>query len=81
MPCRYLREEHPGRGNSLCRGPEAEAWLLWLRSKGAAWLEQSEEGEREGMRIGRLGRGGEAEAEGLVGQTKNSEGAGSPCGV
>lgn len=33
-PCRYLREEHPGRGNSLCRGPEAEAWLLWLRSKG-----------------------------------------------
>lgn len=25
-----------------CRGPEVEAWLPWLRNKGAMWLEGSE---------------------------------------
>ena len=42
---RDLREQHPGRGNSKCKGPEVGKRLEDRRNReGPLWLERSEQG-------------------------------------
>ena len=51
--CGYLGEDVPGRGNSLCKGPEAGMFGVWRTAERPMWQEGGRGRKWREMRAGR----------------------------